>query len=136
MIRGSLNVTLICMIIALIFIGCSIEKESQIATSKQSLSYDDVINTLKTNKFKPESLKSQTYFLNNVESKNIKLNNENKLEVFVFKSEGEVQKAHQEFNDKLAISDVLVVPEVFEIKNILIIYYDYKFSKAISELKR
>lgn len=104
------------------------------ASNRTPLKYEDVIQSLQKNNVNPKASERQSFFLNSVKGKVVELNNGNEVEVFIYQTAEEVAAAHQEFNDKMALIDIFVVPQVYEVKNAFLLYYDYQFSDILGTL--
>jgi hypothetical protein len=126
------------VLLALTLAGCVTDRSEAQVQDKKILAYEDILQSLKNKNLKPKKSDDMTknYSLNGVEPKIIKLSNGNTVEAFIYTNPDEATKAHQEFNDKTANADFLIVPQLYEVKNVFIIYFDQQFTDVLHSLRR
>lgn len=124
------------VVVSIISYGCSsASSKTSPLTNKEMLTYEDVIQSLKSYELQPkESSLENKFTLNNVQAQTVKLKNGNIMDVYVFKSSEAAVRAHSEFYEKTATIDFIAVPQVYPIKNLLVIYYDYQISDFLQSL--
>lgn len=126
--------SVITITVLLVLSGCTDSKSGSVS-AKQIISYEDIVQVLKTMDLKPTKANSKgNFLLNGTKNQSIKLNNGNVIEVYIYKNDAEASIAQDEYYKKTALVEYKVVPQVYATKNCLLLYYDNQFAEFLQSL--